>query len=181
MAADTVETLLRRADESYSKARFDEAEALYREILQEEPGNAPALNRLGAIAAQRGEWIQAEHYFQGALGVEPKFAQAHMNIGNLYFERGEYQQALEKYLEAEQIQPELPAIHNNLGAVYKKLGKIELSVQHRRKAQKLERTVQQQEAKVATQSAGKELKRRFGCLPTMILLVLVSLGLAIIL
>lgn len=165
---DQVQSLQKEADALYAKARFDEAERLYEELLTHEPEHAFALNRLGAIAAQRGDFELAEERFEAALAIQPTLAQAHMNLGNLLYERADYEGALEKYLQALELAPDLPTVHENLGAVYKKLGKIDLAVKHRRKAGKLGGRLLQEESKQATRKLGRKL----GCLPSVLLLLL---------
>jgi tetratricopeptide (TPR) repeat protein len=51
--------------------QFDEAEALYKEILKVMPGLGPVHQNLGYISAERGDWARAEERYLEALELTP--------------------------------------------------------------------------------------------------------------
>jgi tetratricopeptide (TPR) repeat protein len=47
--------------------RLDQAKAVFRQILQQDPGNPVALNNLGAIMVKEKKYQEALHYLEQAL------------------------------------------------------------------------------------------------------------------
>ena len=100
---------------------LDEAEAIYRMILDQVPNNPDALHFLGLLMYNRGDRDQAIELMNKAIAVFPEYADAYNNLGNLYNVNGEFEQAAEYYRKALQIDPGNVSAHNNLGIVLKHL------------------------------------------------------------
>src|SRR5258707_1444208 len=64
--------------------RLAEAEACYREILQQEPQHPDALHLLGVIAQQKGDYKTAIRLITSAIQHNPAAADYHYNLGNTY-------------------------------------------------------------------------------------------------
>src|SRR5947208_1009102 len=60
--------------------RVAEAEAIYRQILGQEPGHPDALHWLGVIALQRGDVETAEALLRRAIEANPRVAAFHGNL-----------------------------------------------------------------------------------------------------
>ena len=59
------------------------AEALYREILDADPGHADANHLLGVIHHQTGNSEKAVEQITRALEANPKFTEAHFNLAEM--------------------------------------------------------------------------------------------------
>ena len=55
----------------HQKGCFDEAEALYREILRIQPGHFDALQLLATIAAQKNNFLEAVKLFVQVVKINP--------------------------------------------------------------------------------------------------------------
>ena len=111
------EALLKQGMALHQANRLDEAEQIYRKILQIEPKNYDCLHLLGIIHHQRGEYIAAVRQFDAVLTDNPKFSAAHNNRGNALKELKRYDAALASYDQAIAHDPKNADAHNNRGVV----------------------------------------------------------------
>jgi len=78
----------------HQQGRLDEAEALYRQILETEPGHADAHHMLGVGACQRGDLEQGVRLIERAIAASPNDAVFHNNLGNALRENKRIDEAL---------------------------------------------------------------------------------------
>lgn len=64
----------------HEQGRLNEAENIYRQILETAPNNPDILNLLGLIAQQKGLHAQAVDYFYQAIRLAPGHAPFHFNL-----------------------------------------------------------------------------------------------------
>lgn len=104
--------------------REPDAERLLREMLTAEPKNAPALNYLGYLLADRGQQLdEAISLVQRALDLDPDNPSYLDSLGWAHFRRGNMDQA-EKYLApAAQRLPHNSVIQDHLGDVLARRGR----------------------------------------------------------
>ena len=76
------EEIYRQATAHLHQGRLDEAEALYRQILDADPHHADANHMLGVAAYQRGEFEQGIECISKAIQTSPKNAYFHNNLAN---------------------------------------------------------------------------------------------------
>ena len=95
--------------------RFAEAEALYREILREEPANPDALHFLGVILGQRGETTAAIEKIRQAIGLRPGAPAFHNNLGRALKDAGDLRGAIASYRRAVELAPGYVGACCNLG------------------------------------------------------------------
>ena len=111
-------TLLTQALSLHQSNRLDEAEQIYRKILQVQPNNYDWLHLLGIIHHQRGAYAEAVRQFDVVLKANPKFSTAHNNRGNALRELKLHVAALASYDQAIAHDPKNADAHNNRGAVF---------------------------------------------------------------
>lgn len=71
-AADSIDSILLSAYESYQKDDYASAWQRYREALAQAPNNRDALLGLGVIAQQQGKNDAAVHYYRQVLVLDPR-------------------------------------------------------------------------------------------------------------
>jgi len=76
---EDIQELIQKGDLAGAKARLNE-------FLRDFSGNAEALNLLGVVQAQRGEYRAAERSFQKAIAAAPVSVEIYLNLGRLYQE-----------------------------------------------------------------------------------------------
>ena len=66
------------------QGRSDDAIAMLRSALEVKPDSVQALNRLGLISRQRGQFAEAESAWLAATLADPEYAYSWYNLGVLY-------------------------------------------------------------------------------------------------
>jgi protein O-GlcNAc transferase len=105
--------------------RFRQAEAIYRRILAEDPGDPDALHLLGFLAHQLGRHEAAVDYIARAIARNPSAACYHVNLGNALQALARFEEAAACYREALRRQPDSAEPANNLGNALAGLGRFE--------------------------------------------------------
>ncbi len=113
-----------QAQALHQAGRLAEAEALYRRVLESDPGNAPALHFLGVVACQTGNLDAAEQLIGQAIARRPDDADAHNNLAGVYLDRGKMAKAKAVLRRAIELDPTMAEAHSNLGKVFKDEGKL---------------------------------------------------------
>lgn len=111
--------------ELHRSGKMAEAEALYRQILEQQPEQPDALHFLGVACHQRGKGDEAISLIRRAVAASPGYADAHNNLGNVLKEAGRFEEAVDAYRGALEVRPEFADTHNNLGVVLRCLGRID--------------------------------------------------------
>jgi tetratricopeptide (TPR) repeat protein len=103
--------------------RRQEAEVLYRSILQEVPQHPYALQLLGVLAYQSGRSEEAVELMLRSIGPGVP-AGFHSNLAAAYLALGRFEEAEASSREALRINPNLADAHNNLGVSLRRLGRL---------------------------------------------------------
>jgi len=121
----TIGQALDLAVQHHTAGRLPEAENIYQQVLQADPGQPVALHLLGVTAFQVGKHGIAVDLITKALAVKPDFAEAHNNLGNAFKELGRLDEAAASYRQALVLKPDFADARYNLGNVFKELGRPE--------------------------------------------------------
>ena len=127
------------ANEQMQAGRLEEAVDILSLIVSQEPGFAPAYNKLGVAEVARGDRAAAERWFELALEADGRYAPALANLGNLALERREYGTAQALYVEALEADGEYGSAHQNLAVVLQHQGRHHEAVRHLRMARRRSR------------------------------------------
>ncbi len=119
---------LNQAVALHQAGRLDEAEPLYRQVIQQLPGHFDATHLLGVIALQRGDLAGAEKLIAQALASKPKDAPALNNLGTTLLRARRLPEAHEQFERAAKAQPGFVDAQSNLGNVLRQLGRVAESV-----------------------------------------------------
>ncbi len=116
---------LKLALEHQQADRLIEAEKSYQKVLEIDPGNAIALQLLGSIVFDQGNYVQAADYFGKALESSPGNAEIHNNLGNTLNQLEKFEEATRHFEMAVNLDPEYALAYNNLGASLIAVGRLE--------------------------------------------------------
>jgi predicted TPR repeat methyltransferase len=114
--------------------RWDEAAALYRQILEMSPDRVGVLLDLAQVEMSRGRLASAVEHLRLLVSLQPAHAQARHDLGVALLHGGQSEEALVQMREAARLQPESLEIHNNLGGVLETLGRLEEAAESYRRA-----------------------------------------------
>ena len=117
MDQENNEQKLERAIRLHNEGELDEAEALYREVLRDMPGQQTALHLSGLIAHQRGRYREAVSLIETALAGGATTAAIHTNCGVAYRALGEFDKAAWHIAWAIALDPEFADAHLNYALV----------------------------------------------------------------
>ena len=118
----------------HRSGRLDEAEALYRRILEVAPGNPDALHFLGLLTHQRGRSAEGVDLIRQALARMPDYPDALSNLGNVLRSQGELAEAEACYRRALVLRPDHSPALLMLGAVLDCQGRGAEATDHYRRA-----------------------------------------------
>lgn len=94
------EMLLPVAMEHHQNGRLDEAEKVYRQILDSQPDTFAAIHMLGVVYFQRGELVQAESLLKQAIEINAGMAEVHYNLGCVLKATRRFEEARNSFMRA---------------------------------------------------------------------------------
>lgn len=118
----------------HQAGQLQQAETLYRQILQTQPNHPDALHLLGVIAHQVGQHEAAAEMIGKAAKLAPQSAEYPANLGEALRALGRLDEAAASYRKAIRLNPKFAAAYNNLGIVLQQQGKGAESITAYRRA-----------------------------------------------
>lgn len=107
--------LVGQALRQHQAGDFAGAEAIYRQVLAQDPGHADALHLCGCLAADLGRTDEAISLVTRAVERNPNAYPFHYNLANLLGKQGRQDEAVGHYREAIRLKPDYAQAYNNLG------------------------------------------------------------------
>jgi tetratricopeptide (TPR) repeat protein len=105
----------------HQAGRLAEAEPLYLQILEVNPGHFDARHLLGVLRHQQGRNSEALELIAAALSTNPHMAAALSNFGNVLRKLERHEEALASYDKALAIKPDFAEALNNRGNTLREL------------------------------------------------------------
>jgi tetratricopeptide (TPR) repeat protein len=135
---ENTEALFRLGSSLERAGHAEEAEAVFLQILAMRPNDAPTLNYLGYMWADKGVQLEkAKDFLEKAVRREPRNAAYLDSLGWAYFRLGRMDSAERNLREAYRREPSDPTIEEHMGDLDAKLGNVESAVRHWEKALQL--------------------------------------------
>jgi predicted TPR repeat methyltransferase len=128
VTTEDVSDLLGQAVRLHQQGRFEEAQGLYRRVLEAAPRQFDALHLLGVIERQRGRPAHAVEFIQEALRTDPHQARAHCNLGAALQDLGRVDEALASYEAALRLDPAYALAWDNRGNTLRRLGQLQAAL-----------------------------------------------------
>ena len=119
------ELMFQKAVRLQQDGALNEAEQLYRQILETAPDNANVLNMLGLIAQARGLHQEAVSYFYRAAEKAPQHFPIFFNLAISLGAQGRHLEAIEALQKVIKLKPDLPEAYYSLGNIYWQQNRIE--------------------------------------------------------
>ena len=108
--------------------RWNEAEAIYREILQAEPGHIQAQHLLGLLCHETGRSAETIELLRQVIDRHGPNPIVESNLAAAYLTRGLLGNAEKHARSAVHLKPELPDAHFNLGVALRRQGRYQEAV-----------------------------------------------------
>lgn len=137
MSKEDINNRINRAIEYQKAGVFPEAEVIYRNVLNDDPENASALNLLGMLIYQLGNYDEALEYVNRAIDI-CEYAYFYKNLGNIYMAKFDVQAAKNCFERAKELEGEDFQILFSLAGIYKSLGDKEKALEYYEKVLKIQ-------------------------------------------
>jgi tetratricopeptide (TPR) repeat protein len=108
---------------------FENAELQYKAALEEDKDNATALNNLGLLYHQKGEYKQAAEYFKKAISIKSKDTY-YLNLANSLVYLKDYNEAEVAYKKSLDINPENVNTKISLAKFYESIDRINDAIRY---------------------------------------------------
>jgi protein O-GlcNAc transferase len=120
----TVDQAFQLALQHHQAGRLDEAEPIYRKIIEVSPEHSDAIHLLGMTAFQRGKAEVALELVRRAIALRPGVAIYHNNLGQTLERLGRRDEIAAEYRKALALDPNYAEAHNNLANVLEREDKL---------------------------------------------------------
>jgi tetratricopeptide (TPR) repeat protein len=108
--------------------KWDEAEALAADLLNNHPSDVRSLNFLARVYMKQKRFARAIEVLKQADLISPDNPDRLVMIGDALFERGDFEEAKENYEGALHIDPEVPGAQKGLGKAFLSLGDLDAAL-----------------------------------------------------
>lgn len=109
---------LQHALTHHRAGRLAEAQAIYQQILAEQPNHADALHLLGLIAVAEGQRERAVELLRQAVALAPGVAGFHFDLAEALAEAGQVEPAIASYRQSLALEPNRSDTHGGLGFTF---------------------------------------------------------------
>ncbi len=120
----TLEEIFNVAQHLHRKGCFDDAEPLYRRILDVAPDQSDTIHFLGLLHYQRGDKEAGLTLVLRSIELGPDTSGRFNNLGNMYLEMQNFEQAACAFSRALELDPTHAEAYSNYGALLKAQGKF---------------------------------------------------------
>lgn len=122
MINDDLQQMLEQGYRQHMAGQLDEAERLYRAVLQQDRDNVHALNLLGMLCVNSFRPDEAIVLITKALKFQPNNPESHANVALAFKDQGKLEQSVKHFRESIRLDPHRPVVLNNLGNVLREMG-----------------------------------------------------------
>ena len=134
----SVPDLFAAAIQRHQSGGLAEAEALYRQVLDLDPGHFGGLHNLGVLAQQTGRYAMAEDLIGRAIALNDRIAHFHQSLANTLRIQGKLDECAASCQRAIALKPDYVSAHYNLALALSGLGRPDDAVACFRRAIALE-------------------------------------------
>ena len=129
----SIETI-KVAVQHHQAGRLEQAEELYRLVLQNAPDHPVALHSLGVLLSQKGENQLAVELISKAIASNPQMPQYHNTLGLVFEALGKSDEAIKAYQEATKLAPHFAEAFHNMAIALQSQGCFDAAIENCKRA-----------------------------------------------
>jgi tetratricopeptide (TPR) repeat protein len=131
--------LFRKAQEAVEKKKYDQAEALLKQILDGDKLDFQVWTLLGSVYLVQEKFAEAEKAYLGAIEAKPKYSLALLHLGKLRGSQKRFEEAIDPLTRVVELQPQSAEANYLLGEAYLQIKKGSKAVPYLNDAARLGR------------------------------------------
>lgn len=101
-----------------SEGKFQDAEIIFKKILEIDPNYYKAYVNIGVICIKLNQLNEAEKNFQRAIEIKPDFELAYYNLGTIQEKLSKFSEAEKNFKKAIDLKPNYLEAYTNLGTLF---------------------------------------------------------------
>jgi len=117
-----LQEVMNQATEHLQAGRLSNAEALFRQVIAQQPKHADAYHLMGCAAAKGNRPVEAVELIRRAIELDPKQSVFYNNLGLAFLILGNKAEAMKVFRQAISIDPKNADSYNHLGNAFCELG-----------------------------------------------------------
>jgi len=121
---------LATAAQQHQAGRLQEAETLYRQVLEMDPDNSEALHLMGILASSAGNSERAVQLLEKSILINPTDPIYHTNLASVLLKQGRKDQAIRHFHEALRLNPNYPEAHFGMAKALHDQNDLEAALRH---------------------------------------------------
>jgi tetratricopeptide (TPR) repeat protein len=126
---DKTSILFVRGEMLERQKKYEQAERIFRQVIDADPSNASALNYLGyMLADQNTRLTEAQQLIRKAVDLDPNNYAFLDSLGWVYYRMNKLEEAEQELSHSLRLMSKDPTIHDHLGDVYFKQGKTRQAI-----------------------------------------------------
>jgi tetratricopeptide (TPR) repeat protein len=126
------------AHEHHLAGNLEQAEYLYRHILNIQPANANVYNDFGNLLQEKETLDEAIICYRKAIELNPHFAGAYHNLGETLQDKGQFDEAIDCYKKVIELLPDFVGSYYNLGVILQEINQLDKALIYYEKALQLD-------------------------------------------
>ncbi|OHD64820.1 MAG: hypothetical protein A2176_10920 [Spirochaetes bacterium RBG_13_51_14] len=112
------EDLFQKASGYFFKEKFDMAESLLEQVIEQNPGNALAYSYLGDIFLIKKRYDGALDLYQKSIDLNPESGENYFRIGQIYYYKHDGRRAVDNFKKAIEVDNQLRFAYYHVGLTY---------------------------------------------------------------
>ncbi|MFB2833840.1 tetratricopeptide repeat protein [Floridanema evergladense] len=121
---ELIEILETEGIQRLEAGKYEQAERIYLQIIEQVPDRAIAYKNLGNVALHQGKLVEAIAYYQKGIELEPNEAITYYHLAIAFHQLDRLEEAIACYREFLGFNPNDPITLNNLGNALQRQGKF---------------------------------------------------------